>query len=344
MDSLSITFESSHDGSILTHYEPSLELATSLPHTVRPSYVTFVGKRCKTMLLNRLLGNSVSLPVHKQVYLWSSPRLRSGNTPLVIIDCNVQNSTAPDPNFSEVTKSSSAWPIHEPSNIGALLCGKLFSQFSSVTCCFVSDLGGPKAVASWLADQVIASLASDLPTTPRILLVVETLSDEFDESIAATKATTQLLEALMRTKLYSNVHEMQQDMDKHFGAIEVLGLHSLKPTSVRARALKRRLLALSQANMLNRAQSRTQFTFAHFSYLSKQMLSHICSGSTEPLCVALTTRPAGFSSSLLEPCLRDFLQQIPSQAWLWHFVAPLIGSALVLASYPPGSHGSCIIC
>ncbi|EOA89665.1 uncharacterized protein SETTUDRAFT_37330 [Exserohilum turcica Et28A] len=29
---------------------------------------------------------------------------------------------------------------------------------------------------------------------------------------------------------------------------------------------------------------------------------------------------------------------MPSQAWLWHFAAPLIASALLLASYPPGAH------
>ncbi|RAQ98955.1 FabD/lysophospholipase-like protein [Stemphylium lycopersici] len=29
---------------------------------------------------------------------------------------------------------------------------------------------------------------------------------------------------------------------------------------------------------------------------------------------------------------------MPSQAWLWHFAAPLIASALLLASYLPNAH------
>jgi hypothetical protein len=29
---------------------------------------------------------------------------------------------------------------------------------------------------------------------------------------------------------------------------------------------------------------------------------------------------------------------MPSQAWLWHFAAPIIALALLLASYPPNSH------
>jgi hypothetical protein len=182
--------------------------------------------------------------------------------------------------------------------------------------------------------------ARDLPTVPRILLVVETTSDTFDERIAANKATVHLQQALQTNNCSP---ENQLDHPK-IGEIEVLGLQSCKSTAARARALKRRLLAMSEAAMRERASDFTQFNYAHFQALTKQALNQISNNITKPLRFASASRPRGFTTDLLETCLSDFLLQMPSQAWLWHFAAPLIASALLLASYPPGSHSKISAC
>jgi hypothetical protein len=141
-----------------------------------------------------------------------------------------------------------------------------------------------------------------------------------------------------------NGHEPQFDIEQHLGGLEILGLQSSKTTSIRARALKRRLLAMSEASMQDRAQSLQQFSFAHFRCLSKQALHRLCNDAiAQPFDFANATRPSGFSSDLLTHCVDDFLGYIPSQSWLWHFVAPLLGSALLLASYPPRAH-STLLC
>jgi hypothetical protein len=193
-----------------------------------------------------------------------------------------------------------------------------------VICCFVSDLGGPRAVANWLAELASAVAAPDT----------------FDERIAANKATVHLHQALQSNDCILDGSPSRLNI----GEIEVLGLQSFKSTPACARALKRRLLAMSDVAMKERASDYTQFGYAHFQALTKQALSHISSDLTTPFRFAGASRPRGFTTDLLEACLTDFLHQMPSQAWLWHFVAPLITSALLLASYPPSSHSKIHVC
>ena len=258
MDTLPwITCNTSDRGSTLTYHEPSQRIIENIREDVKPSYITFLGKRSKAILLDQILDTKENVPVHKQVYLWCSPRLRSGNSPIVVIDCNIQNTTAPDPNPIYQARNATALTMSSTSNISAKLCGNIFSLFSSVICCFVDDLGGPIAAADWLAQQLVATPASNLQVVPRILLVMETSSDCFDEIIAADKATSLVIEALRGKKDYLGE---QYGAKQRLGEIEVLGLRSSKSTTLRARALKRRLLTLSQAAMHERANSCMQFT------------------------------------------------------------------------------------
>ncbi|KAH7551130.1 hypothetical protein BM1_10004 [Bipolaris maydis] len=225
-----ITYDSSHRGNILTYHKPPQHVTKNVGDNAKPSYITFLGKRSKAILLDQILGSIVDVPVHRQVYLWCSPRLRSGSTPIVVIDCNVQNTTIPDPTPVRQTRDGTVLTISNTNNIGATLCGNIFSLFSSVICCFVDDLGGIRAVADWLAEQLVAMPASDSRIVPRILLVIETSSESFDEIIAANKATNLVIAALEGKKDYSNA---QHDTKQRLGEINALGLQSSKPTAVR---------------------------------------------------------------------------------------------------------------
>ena len=338
MDSLPwITYDTSCKGNTLTYHEPCQHIIKNVKGDAKPSYITFLGKRSKAILLGHILGKNADVPVHKQIYLWCSPRLRGGNTPIVVIDCNVQNTNSPDPNPIRQTRNTTVLTVPDTTNISATLCGSIFSLFSSVICCFVDDIGGPAAVADWLAEQLVAMPASDLRTVPHILLVMETSSDSFDESIAANKATTLVMDALGGKIGYLNAKLATKPP---LGEINVLGLQSSKSTATRARALKRRLLALSRIAMLERANSHVQFSFSHFRNLTPKILRWLCGDAPKPFSLVDATRPDGFSCNLLQYCIEDFLKQMPSQAWLWHFAAPLIASALLLASYPPRAHGN----
>jgi hypothetical protein len=332
-----ITFEAGSDSNVLTHYEPTSDL---LENNERPSFCTFVGKRSKAVLLDELLGGLSCVPVHKEVYLWTSHQLRHGQHPLLIIDSGIQAAHPPDTSLESQAARATSWPIQRStSDLNTQLCGSIFAPFSSLIVCFVSDLGGPKAVAQWLAAQIIHPV-EDTTALPRILLVVETSSESFDQSIAASKAIALLLETLANLKPYDQHTEIQQDIDRRFRNIEVIGLHSSRSIPSRARALRRRLLAMSKASMIERISKRVDFSFSHFKTLSKQALGHMCNeDSSELFMFTKASRPNGFSADLLAHCLSDFLTLLPSQAWLWHFAAPILASALLLSSYPPYAHG-----
>lgn len=305
-----ITFETSPSGNIVTCHEPppsgsSLQetQASAIEDYSRPSFVTFVGRRSKAILLDKLLRAELAVPVHREVYLWSLPRQR-GCAPLVVIDSGMQNSLSqhPSPTIAAAATPATSWSLPEVGNFNATLCGKVFFPFSSVICCFVSNIGGPRAVAKWLADLADAVAVRDLPTLPRILLVVETKSDTFDERIAANKATAHLKQALRTDCIPEHKSSLQNIRE-----IEVLGLQSYKSTLLRARALKRRLLAMSEASMIERASDCTQFSYAHFHVLTRQALSQMSTDITAPFKFAGASRLVGFTTELLEACLTDFL-------------------------------------
>jgi len=333
-----LTFVTSPGGNTLTYHEPPLsQLDPALRNDCKPSIVTFVGRRSKTVLLNQMLGDTVTVPVHRDVFLWSSPRLRTlgGCAPLLVIDCGVQNSKVQplNPALSDPTRAQTSWTVPKISNFNAALCGRVFSPFSNVLCCFVNDLGGPKAVSRWLADLSAVPRSSDLPLVPRVLLIVETTSDTFDETVAAHRFVAHVEDAIR-----SYGKDAEQYTTRPFeGSMEVLGLHSSKSNAHRAQTLKRRLVAMCDMSTRERASTLTQFSCGHFLSLTKQMMACF-SNNTNDFQLASATRARGFSTSLLESCLVDFLQQLPSQVWLWHFAAPIIASALLLSSYPPRAH------
>jgi hypothetical protein len=209
-----ITFQGSPGGGTgasLTHYEPSLSVNV-IQESSKPSFVTVFGKRLKTTMLEHMLGNGETLSVHKEVYLRTAARLRSGSTPLVFIDSGVHSAHLCT--LSMPLLPSTTWRMPHTRDISATLCSNLFVTFSSVVCCFVSDLGGPNAVAQWLATQALAPLISDRLVAPLLLLVFETTSNNFDESIAATRAKALLLNAVQKLTDVSDVRDHAEERKK----------------------------------------------------------------------------------------------------------------------------------
>lgn len=331
-----ITFETSPGGSTVTQNEICFEALDAISSNSTPTFVTLVGKRSKSSLLDRLLGNGTATSPHRDIYLRTSPQLTHNSTPMVVLDCGIASAQPTIPGTVVLPPSSSTqWSLPITRDITASFCSRILAPFTSVFCCFVTDLGGPRATAKWLARQMNATPTHDLGASPRLLLVMETSSDAFDESIAVNKAKALLLAAIQNGS-------KNRDLDyinRHFSSIEVLGIQSRRSIAVRARKLKRRLQGMSDAAVYDRVASSAQFSLSHFVTLTKRALDHWSSHGSAPFRFSLASRPLGFTNESFDHCLQDFLSQLPSQAWLWHFAAPLVASSLVLASYPPHAHG-----
>jgi hypothetical protein len=103
--------------------------------------------------------------------------------------------------------------------------------------------------------------------------------------------------------------------------------------------LKERVLSLLELAEQDRAKASMKFSLPHFHALSEKALDSLSqSSSSKVACFSQVSRSRGFSTSLFPHCLEDLLDQTPAGAWLWHVTAPLIASALLLSSYPPGAH------
>ena len=222
--------------------------------------------------------------------------------------------------------------------LGSLLCDRVLSPFSDVICYFVMDLGGLRGVSKLMAWQAVESPSSDLPVLPRILLVFDTSSPTFDENIAESRSLPLITETMQNFKQYSKAEDVDIDLKAHFHSIRVLGLNSSMSLAKRSCAFRKRILSMSEEACVSRQSTRVKFRFEHFKALSSLALEHFCSTITAPFSFIQAARPCGFSNEGFSACLRDLIEHMPSQAWLWHFVAPLVASALILSSYPPGSH------
>lgn len=80
------------------------------------------------------------------------------------------------------------------------------------------------------------------------------------------------------------------------------------------------------------------FRTTHIQAFANILLNRVSKGATEPFSFIASSRSAGFSASGLSHHLEDVLTHLTPKVSLWNFVVPLLSSALLLASYPPGAH------
>lgn len=245
----------------VTFHEPTKVPSDLVSPVSRPSYVVFVGKMTKTILLDELLGGSRhtdSLPVHKDTYVRSSPDLRTDRSPLVIIDSGLQSWRPPLPFTSIPVTRETSWPLlTDRSRFTTLLCASIFSIFSSVVCYFMQDLGGLAATAARLAEQITLAEPSGSVTRSRsrILLVLPASSNATDEPSAAREVLQLIVKALKRTGQRGKSVSPQSLIRSHFAGLEVVTLHSDETSAAQAQVLRCRLLAMLEASMQERVFS-----------------------------------------------------------------------------------------
>lgn len=335
-----ITFDAFEDSRRLTHHQPVFNSPAWWDE--KPCVWTMVGKMSKSVLLDHLLEESSQVPVHKDVYLWAT---RVDQDPILIIDSGVQTGDARllNPSLDSCSTPSTNWQVSlSPEDVNAALCGSVFAQFSSVVCYFVDDLGGLPAVAGCLAAQLTrCHMTPDTSALPRILLVTTTSSSTFDPHAILLDFYKALAKALQDETQSSLDINAQRAIHQRYGSIDVVGLQRSHKYQTRARTLKKRLALLSEPALRERQHLQLHFNVAHINELTKRALSQLSiadNTNIQQFSFVKASRPTGFSAKLLEHCISDFLTQIPSQSWLWHVAAPTIGSALLLASFPPCAH------
>lgn len=305
-----------------------------------------IGGSAKSKLLRELIAtHAVSqLGPHSTVHLWAEPRSYQWDTPRIFLDCELHRerlSMTQQHHAKKLPKRHRdiSWAgQYGHAEIAHILYNRVLAPLSSVVCYFASDLGGLRGVAKLLAQLLIFDMPGNRlrpDALPRALIVVDTSSYVFDSWEAETRLYKELDAALLESNL--DPRELMPRLLDHFRDVRVLGLHKDSSPELRSRALRRRLASVSASVRSERRLSRTLFSSNHEHCFLSMLIENFCD-CRKQFDYIKASRAAGYYADDFLIHLKELLDIIPSEAWLWHTVVPLVASALFLASYPPGSH------
>lgn len=312
--------------------------ALSLTDTQTPDFVTLIGGSAKARLLRELTAFASAGCGH--VSLIPEPRSFRSDAPRIFVDCELHRPQSIPQLAREAPRRSReiTWARQRgQTEIARAFYDSVLAPLSSVVCYFAADLGGLRGVAKLIAEQLASGLPSNRlqqDALPRVLVVVDTTTCGFDAWSAEARLQKELETALQ--DMENGLNNLSEVLD-HFREIRVLGLHKDSSPELRSKILLRRIASVSTSVQSARRSSRTLFASRHAYALFIKLIDNFCMRQ-EPFDYIKASRAAGFSAQDFPTHLKHLLDMLPSDVWLWHTVVPLVASALILASYPPGSH------
>ncbi|KAL1629898.1 hypothetical protein SLS56_005168 [Neofusicoccum ribis] len=275
----------------------------SLSKAQTPDFVTLVGGHSKARLLQQLVAAPPLTPLgtHGQVHLRTEPRSCRSDIPRIFIDCEAHHDQPSTPlaeaqlgpqHHREIT-----WANRPEPSLPAIahkLYARVLGPLSSVICYFAADLGGLRGVAKLIADQLVSGPPHLLQSEaiPRVLVVVDTSSSAFDASVAEARLLGDVGAALH--ELSRDPRDLWPNLLTRFHEVRVLGLQKHDSSEVRAKILRRRIVAISGSAHAARRASRTLLSAGHSVAFFGHLIENFCAGD-EPLDFIKASRPLGFS-------------------------------------------------
>jgi hypothetical protein len=301
-------------------------------HYFRPDIALFIGKREKNQIL-RSLEIEDAYDNHGDVHISQHPISKT-----LILDGEIHNHMndhwqLPSPNTGPGGFFKVGWMAPNTftsRDLGAMIYTRVLLPFVNTICIFAKDFGGIPGAAQFLAKMAESYIPHDLSDSikPQVLLIVNTESTHPNIEKA-------------QSKFLSNYQSCIRDIEFHreiFQDISILLLHQDAHIHQRKSLIESTLLQLNLDRAEFRQRQYTRFNLFHMKTLTSLLLEHLCERDT-PFSFIDQTRPVGFTTKDHSYHVETLLSMIPSDIWLCHLVVPLIASALILSTYPPGSHG-----
>jgi hypothetical protein len=133
--------------------------------------------------------------------------------------------------------------------------------------------------------------------------------------------------------------ELDRLLSQQFGGIRVLAIPAVETVSRAWKSLKSRILQDSHDIQKLRREAQVAFSVCHFKAFFGLACEHFCKDIVSPFNFIRASRISNPIPEELSTHLTAFVELVsPNQ--LLTFAAPVIGSALVFDSYPPGMHGT----
>ncbi|PNH39090.1 hypothetical protein VD0003_g10211 [Verticillium dahliae] len=214
---------------------------------------------------------------------------------------------------------------------GELYC-RLLAPFADVFCFFCDDLdGGLEGVARHLATWLDHAPQAQNPANarPKIVVVSSTVPHGVQGEV---KAKTDLLAMLEK-----ETERETSNLATYISFVTVLPHTSVSATA-RYRALKERIMRISDDVRQSRVDARCLFSATHVAALLDGACDHFASASDLPFDLVQESRRRSPVPENLESHITEFVGRGTPQTELVTFAMPVIGSSLFLDAYPPGAH------
>lgn len=336
-----VTITHTGDSALQTH--PYVLANLPLEKSSTPQFVSFIGKHEKTHVLRHLLLSDKNLDIpHGQVYLWSDPITRSTKTPTIFIDCELHSSSStqwqqPVSYLTPKLSTRISWLSYgDQASVRTYFTTNVLFPISSILYYFAADLGGTTNVIDLLVQQLAV-----LPLCPEFILPTTVIiTDDFEDLLlhdVSIKFNQMLVKAFRLVATSHNESEAKAIIKSRFGTLQAMSSGNANRFA-RANAIRAHMQSSLDDFVKLRRGRRYLFSFSHLQAFSTTLLSRFCSDQTTAFSFIQASRPAGFDASQLVTHLQDVLGIMPSEAWLWHFVAPMLASCLLVSLYPPDSH------
>ncbi|KAG7125813.1 hypothetical protein HYQ44_000853 [Verticillium longisporum] len=322
-----------------------LRLVTShlpRPGTQRPSLVVLVGGRAKSIALHAMFGVRIAQPAtgspgSNEIHLHLAPQTSFHERPVLLAEGHLYNSHArvvPTTCPQDARRQAIIWTAQsglERRVTGELYC-RLLAPFADVFCFFCDDLdGGLEGVAHHLATWLDHAPQAQSPANahPKIVVVSSTVPHGVQ---GEAKAKTDLLAMLEK-----ETRRETSNLSTYISFVTVLPHTSVSATA-RYRALKERIMRISDDVRQSRVDARCLFSATHVAALLDGACDHFASASDLPFDLVQESRRRNPVPENLESHVTEFVGRGTPQTELVTFAMPVIGSSLFLDAYPPGAH------
>ncbi|KIW00820.1 hypothetical protein, variant [Verruconis gallopava] len=310
-----------------------------------PSLITLIGRSEKSKVLRELLGGGTDYQIvgHGDVHLFRDEHEKDSKNLNLWADCELFSYTSSQWDVAAPQRGPNAFrtarctaPGKGIRDFASQVTARLLAPFSNVLCIFAADFHGIRASGHIIADLIRAHGEHDLASKPHVVVVLNVLPSAMDVTDLTRKLRGFVKSSLADSAPGGQVSDT--DIDQHWRSLSVLPVNSKTNVIGRAEVIGERLRVLNKDAQASRYLCHEMLNYSHFQALFGSAAEHLCEDRSSPFSFLAHSRSHGFTTSQLASHAQTLLSLMPSEAWLWQLACPLLASALLLASYPPGSH------
>ena len=346
------TFRRGDDIDIIEHEDAYGHALPASAHEVHPRFAILVGKSCKSVALRgifRAAGEVVPCEPHGQIRLWSEPSSRTSTSPLFFIDCEMHEVRSTQSERMHIAGPEAARRLRfasdgsnssEQRDVGLRLYAQVIRPVANVICLFSEDLDGMTGTQEVLAYIVASCSRLDTPRMAlcRLMVVLSgsTRKPDLDNIVTAfVQGTTR---NLVERGVCSTDQDALDMMCTAFSDISVVDLDDSASPDVQAATLAEAVNCETTIAEESRSSCRRAFSLAHSIAFMRKALERFCLGNIDAFDLIQACRGQHRVLTDLETHVLEVMELLGSQQAITQVGVPLLASAFVLNSCPPGTH------